>query len=48
MDKEIISELEALVEEISECHSSVAMEIVNKFHTLTQNNWTEKEYIRKR
>ncbi len=48
MDKEIISELEALVEEISECHSFVPMEIVDKLNTLTQNKWTEKEYIRKR
>lgn len=48
MGKEIISKLEALVEEISECHSSVPMEIVNKLNALTQNNWTEKEYIRKR
>lgn len=45
MDKETITKLEKLVEEISECYSSIPIEIINELNALTKNEWTEKEYI---
>lgn len=45
MDKKIIARLEELVEEISECYSSVPAEIVKELNDLTKNEWSEKEYI---
>ena len=45
MDKKIISRLEELVEKISEYYSSIPTEIVNELNDLTENGWTEKEYI---
>lgn len=45
MDQKIIARLEELVEEISDCYTSVPMEIVNELNALTKNDWTENDYI---
>lgn len=45
MNKEIIKRLEELVEEISECYTSIPEEIVNELNDLTKNEWSEEEYI---
>lgn len=45
MDKKVIERLEELVEEISECYTSVPTDIVAELNNLTKNEWSEKEYI---
>lgn len=45
MDKRMIERLEELVEEISECYTSVPAEIVEELNKLTKNEWSENEYI---
>lgn len=45
MDEKIIKRLEELVEEISECYTSVPAEIVDELNKLTKNEWSENEYI---
>lgn len=45
MDKKVIEKLEELVEKISECYTSIPKEILNELNELTQNGWSEEEYI---
>lgn len=45
MDKKTIERLEELVEKISECYTSIPVEILNELNDLTKNEWTEMEYI---
>lgn len=45
MDKKVIARLEELVEEISECYTSIPEEILNELNALTKNEWSEEEYI---
>lgn len=45
MNKDIIVRLEALVESISECYTSIPTEKVEELNELTKNSWSEEEYI---